>query len=230
LAGALWSHSYLEDLVHPLVHSCDPPSLSPDGAELGCQSAFFGSRLWARCLTRLGGSPRSPLQLRPRRPGHRPVGRGVGRGLHQELRMQHYCRAALARVQSEDQCPDHTDPRTTPITTTEKKFHCREGRALNAACSCPLLQDMRAAIDRHPNHTVTYECANFMEKPWASAEAADHVCNIWSVSDDVYVHHVLLPRLHLSFHCARWQRNISVAGRCAHTRVHPYEIAFASSS
>lgn len=196
------------------------------GRTSGVNQPFFGSRWWARCLTRLGGSPRSPLQLRPRRPGHRPVGRGVGRGLHQELRMQHYCRAALARVQSEDQCPNHTDP----ITTTEEKFQCREGRALNAACSCPLLQDMRAAIDRHPNHTVTYECANFMEKPWASAEAADHVCNIWSVSDDVYVHHVLLPRLPLSFHRARWQRKISVIGRCTHTRVHPYEIAFDSSS
>ena len=45
--------------------------------------------------------------------------------------------------------------------------------------------EMRAAIERHPDAEVVYECANFMDRPWAGSEAADHVCNIWSVSDDV---------------------------------------------
>ena len=45
--------------------------------------------------------------------------------------------------------------------------------------------DMRRALDRHPERAVTYECANFMDSPWASSEASNHICNIWSVSDDV---------------------------------------------
>ena len=45
--------------------------------------------------------------------------------------------------------------------------------------------DMKRAIERYPNHSVTYECANFMDNPWASSEAKDKICNIWSVSDDV---------------------------------------------
>lgn len=47
-----------------------------------------------------------------------------------------------------------------------------------------MYKEMRDAILRQPT-AVTYECANFMDKPWASDEAAERVCNIWSVSDDV---------------------------------------------
>ena len=45
--------------------------------------------------------------------------------------------------------------------------------------------DMKKAIERYPDHSVTYECANFMDNPWSSNEAKDRICNIWSVSDDV---------------------------------------------
>ena len=45
--------------------------------------------------------------------------------------------------------------------------------------------DMKRAIEKYPNHSVTYECANFMDEPWAANEAKDRTCNIWSVSDDV---------------------------------------------